>query len=419
MMFSKKLAEFIETAEDISCRQAKKFDQVSLYNQEKVLEGFKAKKINHAFFQGSTGYGYDDLARDGLEDIYAHVFKAERALIRSQIASGTHAISCCLFGLLRPGDWLLSLTGSPYDTLQPVIGHKDRVSGSLAEFQVNYAEVPLNKELKPDIPQIIMTVSRLKPKVVMIQRSRGYQWRPSISIDEIGQLIRLVKENSPNTICFVDNCYGEFVEKKEPIEVGADLIAGSLIKNPGGGMVPAGGYIVGKSHLVEQASYRLTAPGIGAKVGATLITPRLLYQGFFMAPHIVKEALISATYGAALFNLLGFDTDPTPEQYRTDIIQAVKLGSKKLMLLACKALQEACPIDSYIYPEPSEMAGYSDEVVMAGGTFVQGSSIELSADGPIKSPFVLYFQGALTSEHGKLAMGHVAKIILTKNFNNS
>jgi cystathionine beta-lyase family protein involved in aluminum resistance len=414
MEVSHKLAELIEAAEEITNQQAKRFAQICLNNQEKVLAGFRAAKVNHAFFQSSTGYGYDDLARDGLENIYAHVFKAERALVRSQIASGTHAISCCLFGLLRPGDWLISLTGPPYDTLQPVIGHKDKVSGSLTDFGINYLEVPLNRELKPDIAQIILDVKRIKPKLAIIQRSRGYQWRPSITIAEIEHLIKLVKECSPDTICFVDNCYGEFVEDKEPLEVGADLIAGSLIKNPGGGMVPAGGYIAGRSHLVEQAGHRLTAPGIGAKVGATLISPRLLYQGFFMAPHVVKEALISAVYGSVLLNLLGFETDPKPEQYRTDIIQAVKLGSKELMLVACKALQEASPVDSYIYPEPSEMAGYSDQVIMAGGTFVQGSSIELSADGPVKSPFVLYFQGALTSEHGKLTMQRVAENILAK-----
>lgn len=409
------LTKLIKATEEKIAPTIKAINRIALFNQAKVLEAFQKNKINQGNFQTSTGYGYDDIAREGIEKVYTAVFKAEKALVRSQIVSGTHAISCCLFGLLRPSDWVISITGSPYDTLQPVIGHQNTFSGSLMDLGVLYDEIPLDSNLHPNKPEIAQRVRKLKPKMVLIQRSRGYQWRPSISIDEIQEMISLVKTVSPDTICFVDNCYGEFVETREPIEAGADLIAGSLIKNPGGGIAPTGGYIVGKENLVELATTRLTAPGINDKVGASLIDPRLLYQGFFMAPHIVKEALITAVYASAMFELLGYTTDPSPNMVRTDIIQAIKLDSQQKMTTVCKALQETSPVDSFITPEASEMAGYDKQVIMAGGTFVQGSSIELSADGPMTSPYILYLQGSLSSEHGKLAINHVINTLINSN----
>ncbi|MDW7673659.1 MAG: methionine gamma-lyase family protein [Bacillota bacterium] len=407
-----KLNKYIEEATFDVKEQVKLFERTAIINQEKVLESFRQAKISNYHFQTSTGYGYGDVAREGIEEVFKIVFKAEKALVRGQLASGTHAIACCLYGLLRPGDKLISITGTPYDTLQSVLGNRSQVLGSLTDFGVQYQEVPLNFDLKPDLKGISCIISKEKPKLVLIQRSRGYHWRPSLSIKEIGSLIERVKEISPNTICFVDNCYGEFVEEKEPIEVGADIIAGSLIKNPGGGIATAGGYIVGKEELVELAAARLTAPGISGKVGATLVDPRLLFQGFFIAPHTVKQALVTAAYASSMFSLLGMEVSPMPTDDRTDIIQAIKLGSKEMLLAVCKAIQEISPIDSFLTPEPSPMAGYDDQVIMAGGTFIQGSSIELSADGPIREPYILFLQGALTSEHGKIAIDHVVKKLI-------
>ncbi len=400
-----KLNNIFKDADELIKNYRLSLEEISLYNQNKVLEAFQETRINQSHFQMSTGYGYGDIAREGLEEVYARTFKGEGALVRSQISSGTHAIACCLFGLLKPGDSLVSITGTPYDTLHSVIGHKKPTVGSLEYYGIKYTEIALDQEtLRPDYNRIVETITRVKPKLVMIQRSRGYQWRPSIMIEEIEQLIKAVKKSNKDTICFVDNCYGEFVEKREPLEVGADLIAGSLIKNPGGGLAAAGGYIVGRDDLVQQAAYRLTAPGIGEKVGASLTDPRLTYQGFFMAPHTVKEALLTASYIAALFKLLGFTVAPDFDAFRTDIIQAIQLESPAMMVAICKALQASSPVESYITPEPSPMAGYDTSVVMAGGTFVQGSSIELSADGPIVEPYILYLQGALSFEHGKLAI---------------
>lgn len=414
MSIEKDLEKYIEHANFVLNSALPYLEKTSYSNHEKILEAFKQVRINQSHFQISTGYGYGDLAREGLEELYSSIFKSEQALVRTQIASGTHAIACCLFGLLQPGDDVVSITGTPYDTLHPVIGHKTHTIGSLTYYGVKYSEIPLDNELKPDKEKIRSTISKLKPKLVMLQRSRGYSWRPSISIAEIEELINIVKQVSPQTICFVDNCYGEFVEEKEPIEVGADIIAGSLIKNPGGGLAPAGGYIVGKKEYVESAAYRLTAPGIGDKVGATLTDPRLLYQGLFMSPHIVKEALISAIYAASMFDSMHFEVNPKPAEFRTDIIQAVKLPSSKMMVSICKAIQQTSPIDSFLTPEPSPMAGYDTEVIMAGGTFVQGSSIELSADGPMAEPSILYLQGSLTSEHGKITINHILNQLISK-----
>ncbi|HBN09791.1 MAG TPA: aluminum resistance family protein [Cyanobacteria bacterium UBA8530] len=381
-----------------------KIEEVLFFNQEKVLDAFREFRIGEEHFAGTTGYGHDDLGREALEKVYARVFKTEAALVRGQIASGTHAIAVALFGMLSPGDELLFATGAPYDTLEEVIGLRGKNQGSLLEWGVSYRQVELGPDGMVDLPELLSKMNE-KTKVVAIQRSRGYSWRPSLTIEEIEAVISAVKKKNKDVLCFVDNCYGEFTEKREPTEVGADLVAGSLIKNPGGGIVPAGGYLAGKEECVERAACRLTAPGIGRAGGATVDSLRLLFQGFFMAAPVVAEALKGATLAARLFQDLGYSVDPLPDGRRSDIIQAIRLGDPELLIAFCKGIQESSPIHSYVQPIPDVVPGYEDDVVMAAGTFIEGSTIELSADGPLRSPYAVYLQGGLSYAHCRIALG--------------
>ena len=380
----------------------KKIDEVSEINTLKVLDAMRLSKVSDAHFKPSTGYAYGDISREKLEELYAVIFKAERALVRTQFVSGTHALATVLFGVLRPGDELVSLTGEPYDTMQTVIGHAHESKGSLKEFGVGYRELPLI-DGKVDIEGIKKIVTS-KTKVALIQRSRGYSMRNPLMIEDIEKICAAVKSANPNCVTFIDNCYGEFVDIKEPVEVGADIIAGSLIKNIGGGLAPTGGYIVGRSDLVELTSYRLTAPGMGDELGASLGDPRLLYQGLFLAPHVTAQALKGAIFAAGLFNRLGYNTHPLISDKRGDIIQAIELKTPEKLIAFCRAIQKYSPVDSFAAPEPWDMPGYEDQVIMAAGTFVQGASIELSADGPLRSPYAVYLQGGLTFEHAMTAI---------------
>lgn len=376
-------------------------------NQARVLAAFQEARVSEHHLQGTYGYGHDDIGRETLESIYATVFGAEAALVRPQVASGTHAISSALFGMLRPGDELLFITGHPYDTLEEVVGVRgDRNMGSLKDWGVHYREVDIRDY---DSPEEYPWEQWLhdKTRVVMIQRSRGYSWRSSIPVALIERIVSDVKALRPEMYVFVDNCYGEFVEDREPTAVGADLIAGSLIKNPGGGLVPTGGYIAGREELIERVACRVFAPGMGRSAGATLGFNRLAYQGFFLAPHVVTQALKGGMLSAHMLSLAGFDVTPTAEEARTDIIQAIKFGSRDKLVKFCQAVQKSCPIDAYVTPEPYRTAGYHDEVVMAAGTFAEGSTIELSADGPLREPFVGYFQGGLTYAHARLGLASV------------
>lgn len=372
------------------------------YNQIKVLKAMQEERISDAHFTNTTGYGYGDIGRDALERVYARIFKAEDALVRPHIVSGTHAITLALCGNLRPGDTLLSITGKPYDTLLQVIGIEGENTGSLKDYGVSYKQVELKENGKIDIDEVVGTISEDKSiKMVEIQRSTGYGWRPSLLIDDIEEAIKAIKSVRSDVICFVDNCYGEFIDTKEPIEVGADLAAGSLIKNIGGGIAPTGGYVVGKKEYVEQAAYRLTAPGLGKECGSTLGVVRLMFQGLFMAPHITAEALKSAIYCSRVMELAGYEVCPAFTEKRSDIIQAIKFGNPKDLINFCKGIQKGSPIDSFVECEPWDMPGYSSQVIMAAGAFVQGSSIELSADAPIREPFIAYLQGGLTFDHAK------------------
>ncbi len=372
-------------------------------NQIKVIKAMQDNNLSDSHFSGTTGYGYDDRGREVLDAVYANVFKAEDALVRHQIVSGTHALALCLFGNLRPGDELLSITGKPYDTLEEVIGIRGEGEGSLKDFGVAYKQVDLTPDGEIDYSQLKNSISD-NTKMVLLQRSRGYSWRPSIKIGEIKKAIEFVKGINSSVIVLVDNCYGEFVEEIEPIEAGADIAAGSLIKNPGGGLAPTGGYIVGKKKYVENAGYRLTSPGIGKKVGSTLGHNRLMFQGFFMAPHVVAESLKGAVFCAALMQKLGIDTSPLPAEKRGDIIQAIRFNNPESLILFCQGIQKGSPVDSFVTPQPWDMPGYDCPVIMAAGAFIQGASIELSADAPIKPPYIAYMQGGLVYEHVKLGL---------------
>ncbi len=408
-MFSKK---FLDLKSDILKKIQKNFqyvDEISEINTLKVLEAMQQLKISDAHFKPSTGYAYGDISREKLDELYAKIFKAERALVRTQFVSGTHALATVLFGILRPNDELVSLTGAPYDTMQTVIGYSHEAKGSLKEFGINYHELPL-VDGKVDIDGIKKIVTP-KTKVAMIQRSRGYSMRYPLSIKDIEKICNEVKKVNSDCVTFVDNCYGEFVETQEPVEVGADIAAGSLIKNIGGGIAPTGGYIVGRSDLVELASYRLTAPGMGDELGASLGDPRLLYQGLFLAPHVTAQALKSAIFASALFSSLGYKTHPLTDDKRGDIIQAIELGTPEKLIAFCRAIQKNSPVDSFAAPEPWDMPGYEDKIIMAAGTFVQGASIELSADGPLRPPYIVYLQGGLTFEHSLIAILSAAQEI--------
>lgn len=381
----------------------RQIDKIAAKNHTRVLKAFREARISDQHLKGTTGYGYSDIGRQGVEKVFAAVFDAEAALVRGQIVSGTHAIALGLFGILRPGDELLSITGEPYDTLQELIGIRGDSPGSLKDFGIVYRQVDLTAAGKLNWPAIKRAVTP-KTRLVLIQRSRGYSWRSALTVEEIGQVCEELKKQKPNIVTFIDNCYGELVESEEPTAVGADLAAGSLIKNLGGGLAPTGGYVVGKSEYVEMAANRLTSPGIGAAVGATLDLNRWLLQGIYMAPAAVREALKGAVFTAALFEKLGFEVSPGSREIRSDLIQGIKLGSPEMMVAFCRGLQQASPVDSHITPEPWGMPGYDDQVIMAGGTFTQGSTIELSADGPIRTPYAIYLQGGLSLDYTKLSV---------------
>ena len=377
-------------------------DKTAEYNQLKVIKAMQEARVSDIHFAGTTGYGYNDLGRDTLEEVYAKAFHGEDALVRPQLISGTHALTIALSGNLRPGDEILSPVGKPYDTLEEVIGIRDSV-GSLKEFGITYSQVDLLPNGDFDFENIKKAINE-RTKLIEIQRSKGYATRPTLSVKRIGELISFIKSIKPDVICMVDNCYGEFVDTIEPSDVGADIMVGSLIKNPGGGLAPIGGYIAGRKDCVENASYRMTCPGLGMEVGATLGVNRSLYQGFFLAPMITKGALKGAVFAANIYEKLGFPVVPNSTEPRQDIIQAVTLGTPEGLIAFCKGIQAAAPVDSYVDPEPWDMPGYDSQVIMAAGAFIQGSSIELSADGPMKPPYAVYFQGGLTWEHAKLGI---------------
>ena len=379
-----------------------KIDRNAEICQLKVIEAMQKNKVSEGCMMGTTGYGYNDLGRETLEKVYADIFHTEDALVRAQITCGTHALALALMSNLRPGDELLSPVGKPYDTLEEVIGIRDS-KGSLKEYGVSYKQVDLLSDGTFDYENIKNAISD-KTKLVTIQRSKGYQTRPSFSVDQIGELIAFVKSIKPDVICMVDNCYGEFVEDKEPSDVGADMVVGSLIKNPGGGLAPLGGYICGKKECIENAAYRLTSPGLGKEVGASLTVLRDFYQGLFLAPTVVASALKGAIFAANVYEKLGFPVVPDSKEERHDIIQAVTFNQRERMIAFCEGIQSASPVDSFVTPEPWAMPGYDCDVIMAAGAFVSGSSIELSADGPVKEPYSVYFQGGLTFPHVKLGI---------------
>ncbi|WP_200669788.1 methionine gamma-lyase family protein [Staphylococcus arlettae] len=396
------ITQLIEEVESTLTPYFKSIDDTAYINQAKVLDAFHAVKVSESDLQGTTGYGYDDFGRDHLEEIYAQVFQAEEALVRPQIISGTHAITLALQSTLKHGDELMYITGAPYDTLLEVIGVNGNGIESLKEHGVTYNEVPLT-DGAIDIEKVLTAVTSAT-KVIAIQRSRGYDQRPSINLAQIEQAISEIKKHYPEIIVFVDNCYGEFVEEREPIECGADIIAGSLIKNPGGGLAKIGGYIAGRSDLIQRCGYRLTAPGIGKEAGASLNSLHEMYQGFFLAPHVVSQSLKGALFTSLLLAKVNMQTSPAFDEHRTDLIQTVSFKDKAQMIRFCQSIQHASPINAHFSPEPAYMPGYEDDVIMAAGTFVQGSSIELSADGPIRPPYEAYIQGGLTYEHVKLAV---------------
>lgn len=380
----------------------KEIDERAEFNQMKVLHAMQENRVNAECFNSTSGYGYNDMGRDTLEKVYATCFKGEDALVRPQITCGTHALALALMSNLRPGDELLSPVGKPYDTLEEVIGIRPS-KGSLAEYGITYSQIDLLPDGTFDYEGIKNAINE-RTKLVTIQRSKGYATRPTFSVKQIGELVAFVKNINPNIICMVDNCYGEFVEEREPLEVGADMIVGSLIKNPGGGLAPIGGYIVGKKECVENAAYRLTSPGLGKEVGASLGVIQSFYQGLFLSPTVVSGALKGAIFAANIFEDLGFDVIPNGTESRHDIIQAVTFHNEEAMIAFCEGIQAAAPVDSYVTPEPWAMPGYDSNVIMAAGAFVQGSSIELSADGPVKPPYSVYFQGGLTWYHAKLGI---------------
>ena len=399
--FDQRLLQYDAKASYLITEQFKNIDKVTEYNQQKVLAAFIRNRVSETHLGISTGYGYGDIGRDTLDKIMAECMGAEDALIRHSFASGTHTLTVALFGVLRPGDKVLSLTGRPYDTITGVFGIDEKTDGSLRDFGVEYNQIDLLPDGTPDLNAIRSELSWGKYKMAYIQRSRGYSLRPSLTIADIKELCDIVKSVSPETIIMVDNCYGEFVEMQEPCDVGADLIAGSLIKNPGGGIAPSGGYIAGKSEYVEMCAARMTCPGVGREVGATLGHNRELYMGLFAAPHVTGEALKTAVYAAALLELLGYKVSPKYSDYRADIIQSVILGKEDALIAFCKGMQSGAPVDSFVSPEPWDMPGYTDKVIMAAGAFTLGSSIELSADAPIRPPYAAWMQGGINYHSAK------------------
>lgn len=398
----KEILNFGADIEESLKERFSEIDAIAEYNQLKVIRGMQKCKVSETHFASTTGYGYNDAGRDTLEEVYAQVFHGESALVRPQLISGTHALHIALSSNLRPGDQLLSPVGKPYDTLEEVIGIRDSV-GSLKEYGVSYCQVDLLENGDFDFAGIRKAINE-KTKLVTIQRSKGYQTRPTLSVERIGQLISFIKGIKPDVICMVDNCYGEFVEPIEPLDVGADMMVGSLIKNPGGGLAPIGGYIVGRTDCIKRAAARLSAPGLGKEVGASLGLNQSFFQGLFLAPTVVAGALKGAVFAANLYERLGFSVVPNSTESRHDIIQAITFGKPEGVIAFCEGIQAAAPVDSYVTPEPWDMPGYDAPVIMAAGTFIQGASIELSADGPIKPPYAVYFQGGLTWYHAKLGI---------------
>ena len=395
--------ELARQAEEEIRPQFERIDRIAMLNTRKVMTAFQDSKVSDSCFAGTTGYGYDDLGREVLDKVYAQVFCTEAALVPIRFVNGTHALSAALFGILKPGDTLLSVTGLPYDTLRNAIGIEGDCHGSLKFYGINYKQVDL-KNGEADLDAIKAALADRSISAVLIQRSRGYENRKALSAEEIGEICSAVKSVAPNVTVMVDNCYGEFTGEHEPTEYGVDIMAGSLIKNPGGGLAPTGGYIVGRKDLVENAAMRLTTPGIGGECGASLGNNRLLFQGFFMAPHIVAQAIKTVTFCSAMMKKIGFESSPAPDEARNDIIQMVTLKNAENMKKFCRGVQAGAPVDSYVTPEPWQMPGYNVPVIMAAGAFVQGSSIELSADGPMREPYTLYVQGGITYESGKLGI---------------
>ena len=394
--------------------QFQKIDEIAAINTEKVLAAFRENRVSDGCFAGTTGYGYDDKGREVLDNIYAQVFGTEAALVRIGIVNGTHAITASLFAAVRPGDTMLAATGVPYDTLQTAIGISGDYPGSLKYYGVNYAQVDLTEDGKPDYAAIEIAAADPKVTAVTVQRSRGYSSRDAFTVAEIGKICEIVHRVNPKAAVIVDNCYGEFTETLEPTDVGADLIAGSLIKNPGGGIAPTGGYLAGRRDLIEAASYRLTSPGIGGECGATLGNNRLLFQGFFMAPHTTAQALKTAVFCAKMMELMGYESSPRWDAVRSDIVQTVTFRDPEMLVKFCRGIQSGAPVDSFVTPEPWEMPGYDCQVVMAAGAFVQGSTMELSADGPMREPYTAYLQGGLTFESGKLGVMLAAELMAGK-----
>lgn len=399
-MISEKVRQLGAQAQADLREQFERIDAVAEANTQKVLSAFQKHRVAESYFSGTTGYGYDDIGRDKLEEIYADIFGTEDALVRIGFVNGTHAITCALFGALKPGDVLLSAVGAPYDTLLGVIGVSDKGPGSLKNWGVEYRQVDL-LDNKPDLAGMAEAAADPRVKAVLIQRSRGYATRASLSVDEIGKMCSVIRKANPNAAILVDNCYGEFVEEKEPTQVGADLVVGSLIKNPGGGLAPTGGYIAGRHDLVEGAAMRLSCPGIGKECGSTLGNNRLLYQGLFLAPHTVAQALKTAVFAARVMELLGYEVEPASDAVRHDIIQMIHMRQPEALKKFCRGIQLGAPVDSYVTPEPWDMPGYDNQVIMAAGAFIQGASIELSADAPMREPYTVYMQGGLTYESGK------------------
>lgn len=400
----------VQARQELS-EQFARIDSIAEENSQRVLEAFQDHRVAEAYFSGTTGYGYDDQGRDKLDEIYAQIFGTEAALVRIQFVNGTHAITCALFGALKAGDVLLSAVGAPYDTMLGAIGVVDKGHGSLKDYGVEYRQVDL-VDNEPDLEGMAKAAADPKVKVVLIQRSKGYSTRASLSVAEIGEMIRVIKAANPNVSVIVDNCYGEFVETIEPTHVGADLAVGSLIKNPGGGLAPTGGYLAGRRDLVEGAAMRLTVPGIGGECGCTLGQNRLLYQGLFLAPHTVAQAVKTAVFAARVMELMGYEAEPKSTDIRHDIIQMIHMRQPEALKKFCKGIQMGAPVDSYVTPEPWDMPGYDSQVIMAAGAFVQGASIELSADAPMRPPYTVYLQGGLTFESGKLGILLAAQQLL-------
>jgi cystathionine beta-lyase family protein involved in aluminum resistance len=408
-----KVIDFCRKIEKEIESQFFQIDQITEYNQLKVLKAMQKNRLSDIHFAATTGYGYNDIGRDTVEQIYADVFGAEAGLVRPQLISGTHALTVALAGNLRPGDELFSPVGKPYDTLEGVIGIRE-TKGSLKEYGITYRQVDLLDDGSFDYENIKKAITP-KTKMVTIQRSKGYDWRPTLSVDQIGELISFIKDIRSDIICMVDNCYGEFVDYHEPSELGADLIVGSLIKNPGGGLAPIGGYIVGKEEYVENAAVRLSSPGLGKEVGATLGITQPILQGLFFAPQVVSGSLKGAIFASKIFETLGFKVMPTSEEKRNDIIQAIQMKIPENVIAFCQGIQKGSPVDSFVVPEPWDMPGYDSPVIMAAGAFVQGSSIELSADAPIKPPYTVFLQGGLSWHHAKIGIMIALQSMLNKS----